>query len=355
LAITSSGSPAGVALTYQGGNDTIAGVVTNARQLFFGDVKEIDGAAALSGGNDLITISTGSEGEAYGDAGKAAGLSSDRRAVIDGGNDEVKGLATNAQLRLSGDVGEFGSFTRLRGGDDLILGAGGNDIIAGEVLFDLRATASTIVGGNDDIDAGAGDDIVAGESLGTFADQFKSRAEGDALLSKTRIKGGDDVLLGGDGDDEIYGELRVINAKELRNLSGGNDTLDGGDGNDQVFGQTGNDRLTGGLGKDFLAGGAGADRFLFTSVQESSNELGIDTISDFSRKQRDRIDISALAEDFSSLDFIGRTRDVADGEFGFFIKKGNTFVFGDNSGDGETDFMIKFAGVIDFREGNFIL
>ena len=106
--------------------------------------------------------------------------------------------------------------------------------------------------------------------------------------------------------------------------------------------------LPGGLGRDFLEGGSGADRFLFLSVGE-----GIDKISDFSRKERDKIDLSELM-DKAEFDFVGRAGNVSNGELAFFNRKGDTFVIA-NAPDGGDDFKIRFDGIIDFREGDFIL
>ena len=72
---------------------------------------------------------------------------------------------------------------------------------------------------------------------------------------------GNDRLDGGNGDDKLYG-------------GAGNDALLGGAGNDQLWGDAGNDILTGGLGSDTFALG---------------KNLGVDTITDFSLGQGDKI------------------------------------------------------------------
>jgi Ca2+-binding RTX toxin-like protein len=60
----------------------------------------------------------------------------------------------------------------------------------------------------------------------------------------------------------------------------GDDILDGGAGNDILYG---------GAGTDILYGGIGADSFRFDTQNE-----GIDTIKDFSRGERDKIQISRV-------------------------------------------------------------
>src|SRR5690606_27677923 len=80
---------------------------------------------------------------------------------------------------------------------------------------------------------------------------------------------------------------------------GGNDTLSGGNGNDWIFGQEGNDVITGNGGNDVLSGGSGnntltggtgADTFLFLKTETD----GLDSITDYSLAQGDKLDISDL-------------------------------------------------------------
>ncbi len=66
---------------------------------------------------------------------------------------------------------------------------------------------------------------------------------------------GDDTLLGGTGDDSLTGG----SAEDTLKGEAGNDTLDGGDDNDVLIGAAGDDALTGGDGDDVLTGGAGTD------------------------------------------------------------------------------------------------
>lgn len=57
---------------------------------------------------------------------------------------------------------------------------------------------------------------------------------------------------------------------------------------DLLIGWSGRDTLIGGKGDDFLCGGKGSDRFIFSSSDQYS-ELERDEITDFSRKDGDRI------------------------------------------------------------------
>ncbi len=90
-------------------------------------------------------------------------------------------------------------------------GGGGNDLIFGG-------------NGADIIDGGSGDDFIRGEF-------------------------GVDQIFGGSGNDIVHGD-------------DSNDILTGGAGNDQLFGESGADTLDGGDGNDFLQGGNGADTMI---------------------------------------------------------------------------------------------
>ena len=62
-------------------------------------------------------------------------------------------------------------------------------------------------------------------------------------------------------------------------------------GNDTLTGTSGNDILQGGQGNDNLTGGLGADIFRFIK-----GELGLDTVTDFSKTQGDKIDLSGILQ-----------------------------------------------------------
>lgn len=92
--------------------------------------------------------------------------------------------------------------------------------------------------------------------------------------------------------------------------SGDLDTLIiGGNQDDILIGSVGDDVLLGGRGSDSLTGGRGADRFWFWYVE---GETGEDTITDFSRDEGDRIDLSRIDVDKNTdgrqpLSFSGST------------------------------------------------
>jgi Ca2+-binding RTX toxin-like protein len=151
-----------------------------------------------------------------------------------------------------------------------------------------------------------------------------------------------------DGNDTLTGS-DVANYMEGYD---GNDTFDGG----------GNDTLWGGLGKDGLTGGGGKDVFDFNDIAESTKKAaGRDIILDFSRKQKDRIDLQDIDANTKKngdqgFKFIGDDDfHKKIGELMFDKKGGDTFVYGDVDGDGKADFAIQLDGSINLKAGDFLL
>lgn len=150
--------------------------------------------------------------------------------------------------------------------------------------------------------------------------------------------------------------------KVLQKMLSGNDSIKGGDGNDVLFGFNGRDKITGGTGADNLWGGSGADTFVFTSVEDSTAAFkGRDTIFDFSRVQKDRLDLSGVDADIDhrgdqDFQFIGDAKftKVA-GELRFERKLGDTYVHGDVDGDGRADFTVTLDPILTLKESDFIL
>lgn len=125
------------------------------------------------------------------------------------------------------------------GGDDQLIGSGGNDILNGGT-------------GNDTISGGSGRDVMHGDA-------------------------GNDTLHGGYGDNQMFGDA-------------GNDTLYDGANTDVMNGGTGNDRLHSSFGADILTGGTGADTFVFDNFAQYCARA---TITDFNRAF-DVIDLSGI-------------------------------------------------------------
>ncbi|MDJ0517496.1 MAG: DUF4347 domain-containing protein [Trichodesmium sp. MO_231.B1] len=141
--------------------------------------------------------------------------------------------------------------------NDFINGSEGNDTYIGR-------------GGNDLIRSHGGDDSLSG---GPGEDTLEGGAD-------------DDNMNGGSGSDRMFG----VSGDDLLIGRPGNDILLGGEGDDTLEGGIGRDRLNGGPGNDQLSGGGSIDRFIFNTNQEFKTEdVGIDTITDFSKTQRDII------------------------------------------------------------------
>ena len=83
--------------------------------------------------------------------------------------------------------------------------------------------------------------------------------------------------------------------------------FEGSSGADFLSAGAGNDILIGGSGNDFLIGGSGADIFVLSPPTEGSS---FDTIDDF-EIGTDRIDVSALAENFEDLNIVSSNGNVA--------------------------------------------
>jgi len=166
-----------------------------------------------------------------------------------------------------------------------------------------------------------GDHLMVVEIAGLPTGAVVAPARIDAPIQLSGSAAGD-LLAGGGGDDVLSG-------------LGGADTLHAG---------LGDDRLTGGAGADQLWGGGGADIFIFRTSAESTPGLaGRDTIMDFSAREGDRIDLSAID---ASARALGNQAFVLSGDH--FTKHAGQLiqtvvdhqllVQGDLNGDGRADF-----------------
>lgn len=163
-------------------------------------------------------------------------------------------------------------------GDNVLVGYGGNDTLSGGSGVDTLSGgigSDTLDGGldNDTLYGGTGNDTLDG-------DIGNDTLNGDDGIDSLDGGAGDDTLSGGLGNDALDGGV-------------GNDTLKGDGGNDTLLGGDGADILKGGSGADTLTGGAGADKFTYLAASDT-NGTPIDIITDFSKSQGDRIDLSAI-------------------------------------------------------------
>lgn len=189
----------------------------------------------------------------------------------------------------------------------------------------------------------------------------------NALLYQGDTRSMIERAIGGKGNDRLIG-----NGIDNR-LSGGagNDVLSGSSGDDELIGNSGSDRIVGGAdedwlygghGADRLSGGAGADRFVFKAVSDSTASIiGRDTIEDFTRTQRDKIDLSFIDANITrkgdqAFRFIGKQDFHARaGELRYVKDEDGLVVYGDVNGDGLADFAVTVKGASVLHKGDFFL
>jgi Ca2+-binding RTX toxin-like protein len=139
----------------------------------------------------------------------------------------------------------------------------------------------------------------------------------------------------------------------------GADIIVGGGGKNRIDGGKGDDIIVGGEGRDVLKGGKGADTFVFQFASDSTAKArGRDLIKDFSRKQGDKIDVSAIdpLNDGGVFDFIGKKKFGKEAGALRSVKQGGqTVIYGDLDGDGKADFSIGLAKAMTLKEADFIL
>ena len=135
-----------------------------------------------------------------------------------------------------------------------------------------------------------------------------------------------------------------------------NGTVIGNAGSDTLLGGKGADKLAGGIDADTLTGGKGADQFIF------AEDTAIDIVTDFSRKQHDRINVNPIdaiaATEFIPDDFtfIGtRAFGTAAGELRYQIRHGDTIISCETTGDGKADTVIHLVGEFKLSASDFIL
>lgn len=151
------------------------------------------------------------------------------------------------------------------------------------------------------------------------------------------------------GNDRIKGKE---GPRDVIHGLDGNDVLFGGHQNDRLFGNAGDDWLYGGAGGDRLSGGSGDDKFVFTAISDSPLGRG-DQILDFNQRH-DKVLLSGDFHAEGTLHFIGNDAfsGVA-GEVRYISDRTGTAVQIDMDGDGATDSVISFVGVIQLQVSDF--
>jgi|GEM_PF-2287436 len=135
-------------------------------------------------------------------------------------------------------------------------------------------------------------------------------------------------------------------------------------GNDVLTGTASADTLNGGLGFDELTGGKGADKFVFTDIKDAPlSHSKIEVITDFSHKEKDKIDLSKIDADTGKAKDQAFSKPEMGAEFsGVFTKAGQLFfdttdqiLYGNVNADATADFAIQLNGVTNLVAADFIL
>ncbi|MDR6759240.1 Ca2+-binding RTX toxin-like protein [Mycoplana sp. BE70] len=383
ISLVNSGTISGKVASYDGLPTIAKDLVTNTGHMI--------GNIYLGGGMDVYDGTNGRlSGEVYGGEGndEIRGGSDNDRFYGEAGADKLYGGSGNDMLDGGADrdflYGGAGNdtFVVVNAGDKVIENASeGTDLVLASVSFTLAANverltltgttkingtgnnlANVLIGNTADnvLDGKAGADKMQG---GKGNDTYVVDNRGDAVVEKADegidfIKASVSYTLGAN--------IENLTLTGTGNLSGTGNTLanvmKGSSGNNTLKGEAGNDTIYGGVGADKLYGGLGADTFVFTSIADSTvASSGRDTIYDFSRAQKDKIDLKAIdasakAGGDQAFTFIGKeTFHKKAGELRYEIKSGNTFIQGDVNGDGKADFSITLDLNLAMSKSDFIL
>ncbi|MET0376003.1 MAG: hypothetical protein ABW128_17320 [Rhizorhabdus sp.] len=130
-------------------------------------------------------------------------------------------------------------------------------------------------------------------------------------------------------------------------------TVDGSAGAEWIEGLSGGDRLVGHRGADLLTGGTGADTFVYLTRNDSGvTPATEDWITDFSRAEGDRIDLSALSP-LRPLAFVGTATFSGAGQVRFRYDGGATLVEVNVAGGATADMVIRLSGRISLTASDF--
>ncbi|MGO1076736.1 calcium-binding protein [Inquilinus sp. CA228] len=232
-------------------------------------------------------------------------------------------------------------------GADRLLGEAGDDRLNGSAGYDT-------------LEGGAGNDVYSLLDVNVIGDgqwvmyhwSFDAVSEGaGAGLDTVQVSADSGLLTSYTLPVNV--ETGVVTGVQAFRLSGNAAA-------NQLTGNAAANTLEGLGGKDTLTGGAGADRFVFTVPSDSVLNANADVITDFSRAQGDRIDLSQIdanraAAGDQAFTFIGTGlyTGVAGQLRLSFGAPGLSVVAGDVDGDGVSDFHIRLTGQIALTAGDF--
>ncbi|MCR6498726.1 hypothetical protein MUO32_06780 [Shinella sp. CPCC 101442] len=355
LANVITGNIKGNSLRGHGGNDTLNGGA--GRDTLEGGA----GNDTLNGGSGIDEMEGGDGDDVYIVDEKYDSIYEDWEAGIDLvkasfsytlGWSAVENLILTGTGNIDGTGNDYANTIKGNSGNNLLKGNGGHDILFGGA-------------GNDMLDGGSLDDGIGIDRMygGTGDDSYLVGEAGDRVIERK-----------GEGIDSVEAWISYTLPANVENLTLKNagdadgtgnqlaNIIVGGRRENVLKGMAGDDTLVGGRGADDLYGGTGKDTFVFTSAKDSTTfTSGRDTISDFSHKQGDRIDLSGIDARSSTarndaFAFVGAKEfSKKAGELRFEKKVGETYIHGDVDGDGKADFSIKLDSALALVKGDFIL
>ena len=238
-------------------------------------------------------------------------------------------------------------------GADVIEGLQGNDVLGG------GGGADTLIGGdgNDTLNGGAGADVLDGGAGVDTATYAASPTGLTVSLADPSLNTG---IAAGDIFIQVENLVGSAHADRLFGDNGAN-RLTGGAGDDTLSGGGGNDVLIGGAGQDVMTGGAGTDRFIFTSLAESS-VAAPDLILDLSWFEGDRIDLSPIDAHLGlagnqAFAFVGTGAFLGGGQGSvrYAHDGGDTLVLVDAGDGGVAEMAIRVAGLHTLFNSDFAL
>lgn len=327
----------------------------------------LTGANAInSTGNALDNVLTGNSGNNSINGGAG-------NDTIDGGtgNDTMVGGAGNDVyfMNVSTDV-----VTELAGeGTDTINSAVTLSIATLTNIENITLTGATAINatgntldntltgntGNNSISGGAGNDTING---GTGNDTMIGGAGNDVYFVNIAT----DVVaeIANEGTDTVNSAVTysLASLANIENVTLTGSTAINATGNalaNTLIGNSGNNILTGGTGADILTGGLGTDTFDFNAILDSLVGTSRDVITDFSRVQLDKIDLStidansALANDQAFAAII-----LTSGAFtaaGQLRLVGNVLSGNTDSNFATSEFEIQLTGVTSLVSTDFIM